>query len=148
MSLDPITALFNIGESVIEKIWPDETKRAEEVRKLKELEQNGDLAKLEAHVKLLTGQLEINKIEANHKSIFIAGWRPFCGWVGGFGLAYISIVEPIARFVAQVGFNYQGDFPEINTDITLQVLLGMLGLGVMRSADKRNKAQTDSIKKP
>lgn len=148
MSLDPITALLSVGESVIEKIWPDETKRAEEMRKLKELEQRGDLAQLEAHVKSLTGQLEINKIEANHKSIFVSGWRPFCGWVGGVGLAYISIIEPIARFIAKVGFDYQGEFPEINTDITQQVLLGMLGLGVMRSADKHNKVQTDSIGKP
>lgn len=147
MSLDPITALLNVGESVIERIWPDANKRAEEMRKLKELEQKGDLAELEAHVKSLTGQLEINKIEAAHKSIFVAGWRPFCGWVGGFGLAYIAVVEPIARFVAQVCFEYSGDFPVINEDITIQVLFGMLGLGVMRSVDKRNKVQTDSIKK-
>ena len=146
MSLDPITALLNVGESVIERIWPDATKRAEEVRKLKEIEQRGDLAELDAHVKSLVGQLEINKIEANHKSIFVAGWRPFCGWVGGIGLAYISIIEPLARFIAVVAFEYSGKFPEINTDITLQVLLGMLGLGVMRSADKRNKVQTDKIK--
>ncbi len=148
MSLDPITALLSVGESVIERIWPDPNKRAEEMRLLKEIEQRGDLSQLEAHVKSLTGQLEINKIEANHKSIFVSGWRPFCGWVGGFGLAYISILEPLARFVAQVGFDYQGEFPSINTDITLQVLLGMLGLGVMRSADKHNKVQTDSIGKP
>lgn len=148
MSLDPITALLNVGESVIERIWPDATKRAEEMRKLKEIEQKGDLAQLDAHVKSLVGQLEINKIEANHKSIFVAGWRPFCGWVGGLGLAYISIIEPTARFIAQVGFGYEGEFPEINTDITLQVLLGMLGLGVMRSADKRGNVQTDNINKP
>lgn len=146
MSLDPITALLNVGESVIERMWPDANKRAEEMRKLKELEQKGDLAELEAHVKSLTGQLEINKIEAAHKSIFVAGWRPFCGWVGGFGLAYIAVVEPIARFIAQVCFSYTGDFPVINDDITIQVLFGMLGLGVMRSVDKRNKVQTDSIK--
>lgn len=148
MSLDPITALLSVGESVIERIWPDPNKRAEEMRLLKEIEQRGDLAQLDAHVKSLVGQLEINKIEANHKSIFVAGWRPFCGWVGGLGLAYISIVEPVARFIAQVGFGYDGEFPEINTDITLQVLLGMLGLGVMRSADKHNKVQTDNINKP
>ncbi len=147
MSLDPITALLSVGESVIERIWPDATKRAEEMRLLKEIEQRGDLAQLEAHVKSLTGQLEINKIEAGHNSIFVAGWRPFCGWVGGVGLAYIAIAEPLLRFIAQVGFGYEGQFPEINTDITFQVLTGMLGLGVMRSADKRNKVQTDSIRK-
>lgn len=147
MSLDPLTAILNVGESVIERVWPDANKRAEEMRKLKELEQKGDLAELSAHVKSLTGQLEINKSEAMHKSIFVAGWRPFCGWVGGFGLAYIAVVEPTARFLAQVCFGYTGDFPNINSDITIQVLFGMLGLGVMRSVDKRNKVQTDAINK-
>lgn len=147
MSVDPITAFLNVGESVIERIWPDEAKRAEEVRKLKEISQRGDLAELDAHVKSLVGQLEINKIEAGHKSIFVAGWRPFCGWVGGLGLAYISIIEPIARFIAKVCLDYSGNFPTIHSDITLQVLFGMLGLGVMRSVDKRGGVQTDSIPK-
>lgn len=146
MILDPLTAILNVGESVIERIWPDANKRAEEMRKLKELEQKGNLAELSAHVKSLTGQLEINKVEAMHKSIFVAGWRPFCGWVGGFGLAYISVIEPVARFIAKVCFDYSGQFPVINSDITIQVLFGMLGLGVMRSVDKKNKVQTDNIK--
>ena len=59
-------------------------------------------------------------------------------WIGAFALGYVSIVEPVMRFVAQVGFHYDGSFPAIDTTITMQVLFGLLGLGVMRSFDKKN----------
>lgn len=90
-----------------------------------------------AELGLLEGQLEINKVEAASESIFVAGWRPFCGWIGGFGLAYAAILEPIARFVATVIFGYSEDFPVIDTMLTLQILMGMLGLAGMRSYDKK-----------
>jgi hypothetical protein len=144
MSLDPITALLNVGESVIDKIWPDENKRLEQKLKLRELAQKGDLAVMQAEVSLLTGQMDINKEEAKSKSLFVAGWRPFVGWVGGVAFAYITIIEPLMRFIALV-FGYDGKFPVIDTTITLQVLFGMLGLGVMRSFDKKQKTQTDKI---
>ena len=146
MSLTAISAMLEVGKSVIERIWPDPAKQAEELLKLKEIEQRGDLAELSAHVKSLTGQLDINKIEAGHKSIFIAGWRPFVGWVCGFGLAYASIIEPIMRFIATVN-DYTGEFPVIDTTITMQVLLGMLGLGMMRTKEKKDGTHKDSLKK-
>tara|TARA_R110000772_G_scaffold39207_5_gene92288 strand:+ start:291 stop:719 length:429 start_codon:yes stop_codon:yes gene_type:complete len=135
MSFDPVSALFDLGKVAIEKIWPDPTKRAQEIRKLKELQQNGDLEELNAQVKLLTSQMDINKIEAASNNLFVAGWRPFVGWVCGFALAYAAILEPIMRFIASVS-DYTGVFPVIDTSITMQVLLGMLGLGVMRTREK------------
>lgn len=145
MALDPLTALLGVGEKVIERIWPDANKRAEELRRLKEIAQRGDLALMEAHVKLLAGQMEINKAEAAHPSKFIAGWRPFVGWVGGSALAYAAILEPLLRFVATMK-GYQGDFPVLDTTITLQVLLGLLGLGGLRSLDKFCGTDTKGIK--
>lgn len=84
----------------------------------------------------LSTQTEVNKIEAGSDSIFVAGWRPAVGWVCGSALAYAAILEPVGRFVAQVGFGYAGEFPQIDTDLTLQVLLGMLGLGTLRTWEK------------
>ena len=145
MSFDPLSALFDLGKVAIEKIWPDPTKRAEELRKLEELKQRGDLEEMNAQVKLLTGQMEINKIEAASNSIFVAGWRPFVGWVCGFGLAYASIIEPVMRFIASMN-DYTGTFPVIDTSITMQVLLGMLGLGAMRTREKEKGVHKDSLK--
>ena len=144
MSFNPLSALFDVGKLAIEKIWPDPTKRAQELRLLEELHQKGDLAQLQAKVTLLQGQMAINMEEAKHKSVFVAGWRPFVGWVGGFSLAYVSILEPFMRFVATM-FGYDGEFPVIDTAQTIQVLMGMLGIGAMRSYDKGKGTQTDSI---
>lgn len=145
MTIDPLTSILNVGQSVIERIWPDANKRAEEMRKLEELRQKGDLALLEAHVKMLTGQLDINRTEAQHASIFVAGWRPFVGWICGFALAYVAIIEPLMRF-ASVMAGYEGEFPVIDTSLTMQVLLGMLGIGAMRSLDKFNRVDTKGTK--
>ena len=95
----------------------------------------------------MTAQTDTNKIEAASNSVFVAGWRPFCGWIGGCGLAYAAIIEPTARFVATVMVGYTGDFPAIDTTVTMQILFGMLGLGAMRSYDKAKGVETTGISK-
>lgn len=147
MDLTGLGSLFSLGESLIEKVWPDPAKQAQELLKLKELEQKGDLAELAAHVKGLQGQLAINAKEAEHPSIFVAGWRPFVGWVGGFSLAYVGVLEPFLRFGAKVLFDYTGEFPVIDTTMSMQILLGMLGIGAQRSYDKKNKSNTSRTRK-
>ena len=95
-----------------------------------------DLDAYKAETERMGGQVEINKIEAANSSLFVSGGRPFVVWVCAFALAYASVIEPMARFVAKVGFGYDGDFPDINTDLTMQVLIGVLGLGAYRSFEK------------
>ena len=145
MSFDPLTAALDVGKTLIEKIWPDPVKQSQEIRKLQELHQKGDLAILNAEVQLLLGQINVNKAEANHKSIFVAGWRPFVGWVCGFGLLYASVIEPLMRFIATLN-DYTGTFPVLDTTITMQVLLGMLGLGLMRTKEKEKGTHKDSLR--
>lgn len=128
MSFDPISAALDIGGKLIDRLWPDPTQAAQAKLELMKMEQNGELA-------AMTAQTDINKVEAASDSVFVAGWRPFCGWVGGFGLAYAAIIEPVARLVATL-LGYAGAFPLIDTTVTMQILFGMLGLGAMRSYDK------------
>ena len=144
MAIDPLTAILDIGKVAIERIWPDPDKRAIELRKLEELKQQGKVKELEFQVQLMVGQMQINQKEAESKSLFVAGWRPFCGWCGGLGLAYATIIEPIARFIAKIN-GYTGEFPVLDTTLTMQILMGMLGLGIMRSFDKKNKVETNSL---
>ena len=152
MSFDPLSAAFNLGKIAIEKIWPDPTKRAEELRKLEELRQTGDLAELNTHVQLMLGQLEVNKVEAAHASVFVAGWRPFIGWVGGFSLAYAGIIHPLLAWVftllkalevipAAVVLP-----PYIESGLLGTIVTGMLGIGGMRSFDKKNNTATDKMR--
>ena len=145
MSFDPISAAFDLGKTLIGTIWPDPAKQADAQYKLAELAQKGDLAELNAYVTQLSGQLSINAKEAEHKSVFVAGWRPFVGWVGGLSLAYVSMIEPLMRFIASMA-GYGGEFPVIDTTLNMQVLLGMLGIGGMRSLDKYNGTSTNDIK--
>lgn len=135
MALDPVTAALDLGGLLIEKIWPDPAKQAAEARKLAELAQSGKLTELHAHVELLKAQAEVNAKEAQHKSIFVAGWRPFVGWVCGFSLLYAAMLYPFMQFIA-VLTGFSGQFPSLDTDTTMQILLGMLGLGVYRTYEK------------
>jgi hypothetical protein len=92
-------------------------------------------------IKVDLAQIGVNTEEAKSINVFIAGWRPFVGWVCGAGLAYVSLIEPVARFVAKVGFAYTGAFPVIDTTLTMQVLIGMLGLAAARSTEKIKNAE-------
>ena len=143
MSFDPLSALFDLGKTALDKSWPDPVKRAEELRKLEELKQAGDIARLNAEVNLMLGQIDVNKAQAQHPSVFVAGARPAVMWIGAFGLAYAAIIEPLARFVAAVCFGYAGDFPQLDTTITMQVLFGILGLGAYRTFEKTKDVQTN-----
>ena len=151
MAFDPISAALDIGKSVIERIWPDPAKQAEELFKLQELAQDGDLARLNAAVKQLTGQMEINKVEAAHKSIFVAGWRPFVGWVGGIALAYQFVVYPLMLWIWAIVSPTDAlgaaitPPPILDAEALYTVLMGMLGIGAMRSYDKKQGTATQSI---
>lgn len=121
---------------LLDKLLPDPQAAANAKLKMLEMAQNGDLAQLDADVKLATGQMEINKVEAASADPFTSRARPFIMWVCGLSLLYASLLEPLIRFVAMVAFKYTGAFPVINTEITMQLLFALLGLGAYRSFEK------------
>ena len=131
-----IAALLPMLGNVFDRLFPDPKDANDAKIKVMEMAQKGELAQLEADVKLASGQLEVNKAEAASSSLWVSGARPFILWICGCALLYSAIVEPMARFVAMVAYGYNGAFPIIDTDITLQLLVGLLGLSGMRSFDK------------
>ena len=90
---------------------------------------------LDAANQALLGQLEINKVEAAHKSIFVAGWRPFIGWVCGAGIAWAFIGQPIANWAVEA-FGLGMPLPIIPTDNLMELVLAMLGMGGLRTFEK------------
>ena len=138
MDLTGLGSLFDFASKIIDKLSPDPNIAAEQKLKLFTLQQNGELAELAASTDLAKAQINVNAVEAASGDKFVSRGRPFVIWVGGVAFAYATILEPIARFVAAVGFHYTGAFPAIDTTITLQVLFGLLGLGALRSWDKKN----------
>lgn len=131
-----LSGVFDIGKNLIDRFFPDPAQKAAAALELARMQQNGELAQLAADTDLSKLQIQTNIEEAKSTNWFVAGGRPFIMWICGFSLAYAALIEPFARFAAKVWFEYTGDFPLINTDLTLQVLMGILGLGAMRSAEK------------
>ena len=91
---------------------------------------------------LAKGQLEVNKVEAASNSLFVSGWRPAVGWVCVLGMAGNFIVIPVANFTLAL-FDSTVTIPLIDTATMMPVLMGMLGLGAMRSAEKIKKVSRD-----
>jgi len=91
-------------------------------------------------------QVEVNKVEAAHDSIFVAGARPFILWVCGFGIAWTYIIHPIMIWV----YTYYGlpiaDLPKIDSDGLYQLVLAMLGLGTMRTFEKVKGVARNNMK--
>ena len=75
-------------------------------------------------------QIELNKAEAQSGSLFIGGWRPFVGWTCGVGLAYNAIISQILDIWFVI--------PEVDASLLMPVLTGMLGMGALRSYEKKN----------
>jgi hypothetical protein len=82
-------------------------------------------------MELVKVQSEINKMEAQHRSVFVAGWRPFIGWICGLALAYNFIIRDVIAWVSPDAMP-----PAIQMDQLITILLGMLGLGGLRTFEK------------
>ena len=109
--------------NLLDKVIPDADERARLAFEIDTLAENHAQA-------LALAQLEVNKQEAAHKSLFVAGWRPGCGWVCVLALAYSTIAQPIISIWVEA--------PAIESGLLYPVLMGMLGLGTMRSYEKKN----------
>ena len=110
--------------------------KPEDLLALRKLDIEFQMFCLDNGIKVNLAQIEVNKEEAKSNSLFVSGWRPFIGWTCGVALLYVARIEPIARFVCTMA-GYSGAYPVIDTNLTMQVLLGMLGLAGMRSFDKK-----------
>jgi hypothetical protein len=91
---------------------------------------------------LAKGQLEVNKAEAASNSLFVAGWRPAVGWVCVLGMASNFVLIPMVNFILALAESTI-TVPLIDTSTMMPVLLGMLGLGAMRSAEKIKKVSRE-----
>lgn len=122
-------ALSPILDGVL-RLIPDKNERA----KAKE-QFEGQM--LTAMTGLVQGQLAINQKEAEHGSIFVAGWRPAIGWICGLALGWNYIAQPIFTWGVFLYGADLGDVPKLDTSELTTILLGMLGLGGLRTYEKR-----------
>ena len=128
MALDPVSALFEIGGKVLDRVLPDPMQQAAAKLELMKLQQNGELTQI-------AGQMEINKVEAASSSLFVSGWRPAIGWICGAGFAVQFVIGPLAEWGSALA-GHPVKFPQMDTGTMMPLLLGMLGLGGLRTAEK------------
>ena len=122
MALDPLTAVTDLAGTVINKIWPDKTEQEKQ--------------QLAAAVTVVQGQLDINKAEGSNPNTFVSGWRPFIGWVCGAACAWNWIGLSVAKFIALTFFAHAIDLKAADISEMMPVLMGMLGLGGLRTIEK------------
>lgn len=138
MGLPIIGDIINAAKDIISEVVVDKDKKRELDVRLQELADEMDARYHEE----VMGQIEVNKIEAGHRSIFVAGWRPFIGWVGGASLAWTFILSPM---LVQV---FELKALEIDTAALIQIVLALLGIGAMRSFDKVKGVSNDVLPLP
>lgn len=123
--LDLISGPVN---TLIERLVPDVANRD----KVK-LEMQQELTRALSEANAM--QVEVNKIEAAHGSVFVAGWRPFVGWVCGLGVFWAFVGQPVATWVVMVN-GHDVMPPTLPLESLLSLLLGLLGLGSLRTVEK------------
>ena len=90
------------------------------------------------HQELMKSQIEVNKVEAASSNLFVSGWRPFIGWTCGLGMFGNFITIPFSNFVLAL-LEISIVIPLVPLETMMPVLMGMLGLGAMRSYEKTRK---------
>ncbi|MBT3810732.1 MAG: hypothetical protein HOA08_04550 [Rhodospirillaceae bacterium] len=120
-----VSAAEGVANIIDQFVETDDEKRAAELIKAKLMMQPS------------LAQVELNKIEAGHRSIFVAGWRPFIGWVCGFALLWHFILFDMLTWITVNFFPHVTEIPQLTgTETLVTVLLSLLGLGAMRTAEK------------
>lgn len=119
----PISAL-------LARIVPDKSERDKLAHEI------ATMAERQAHDQVMA-QIEVNRTEAAHNSLYVAGWRPFIGWSCGIAMAFNYVGVPLVE-TGSVLYGTPLALNPLDLEVMMPVLLGMLGLGGMRSYEKRN----------
>ncbi len=123
-----IQALLPLIGNVLDRVVPDKNANAKAKREIeKSLVDNAN--------QLLLAQTEINKTEAAHKNLFVAGWRPAIGWSCALGIFWLFIGHPMATWIDHLDGSAQ-TLPTIDPEILLELTLAMLGIAGLRTFEK------------
>ncbi len=125
---DPISAIAGVANTVLSRVLPDKPAQLAAQAEIEKMQLSGEL-------QATANQLQVNLAEAASKSIFVAGWRPFIGWICGAGLGYEFVFRPLLTFVA-ASFGSHIVAPDLDMSSLNQLLFGMLGLASMRTVEK------------
>ena len=132
MSADPITAGIDLVSTFVGKFVKDKDLAAK-------LLHEANSQEMASEIQARLGQMEVNKVEAASKSLFVSGWRPAVGWICVLSLGYQFFLSPFIRFIAIVAMDNPPIFPVLDSSQLTPILIGMLGLGGLRTFEKVKK---------
>lgn len=122
---------------IVNKLIPDPAAKAQMQLEVAQLAQQTEFKELDNQLATTAQQTDTNKVEAASTSLFVAGWRPFIGWICGSTLAYTYIGSSLIDVIA-VAIGHPLNLPKPDMSEMMPILLGMLGLGGMRTYEKVN----------
>lgn len=128
-------AIAGVVGKIIDRAWPDPTQKAAALLELEKMKQAGEFKQIDADLQAMQMQADVNKVEAGSSDPFTSRWRPFVGWVCGTALAWHYIGRPLAGWVLLLTGN-ETPIPAVDLGDLIVILLGLLGLGGLRSYDK------------
>jgi hypothetical protein len=137
-----LSGIFDIGAKLIDRILPDKEAAANAKLKLLELDQSGELARMASDEKLMLAQVEVNKLDAQSSSNMQRNWRPFIGWMCGFGFGYEFLLKNFIIYFTNLYLYASGaielipDIPSLDAETLTALTVAMLGLGVYRTTEK------------
>lgn len=120
---------------LLDKLIPDPQAREQAKLELLKESRAQDIEELRLALSADQMQADINKIEASSQNLFVAGWRPFIGWVCGVAFAYHFVLQPVLAFL-MANSGVAVVLPQFEMDALSTVLMGMLGLGGLRTIEK------------
>ena len=135
MDITGIGSILDIGSKIIERVWPDPAQRDAAKLELFKAQQAGVFKEMDAQLDIAKAQIGVNAVEAASPSAFTSSWRPFVGWICGTALAWNYIARP----AIEAGLTIAGhplNLPAADMGELMPLLLGMLGIGVMRTVEK------------
>lgn len=131
-----LTLLIGPIMNLLDKIIPDKDAAAKAKLELIQQENKDALTELQMLFGADKSQVAVNAEEAKHSSIFVAGWRPFIGWVCGAGLAWSFLLQPIVIWITVLSGVPEVSLPKIPNDALMELVFCLLGLGGFRTYEK------------
>lgn len=129
MDITGIGSILDFGGKILDRLFPNPEARDAAKLLLLKAQKEGQFKELEMELEAAKAQIAVNIEEAKSANLFVSGWRPFIGWICGSGLAYQFLIYPIlVAFIPKI--------VQLDMGTLLTLLMGMLGLGAMRTAEK------------